>query len=96
MSTNSNWTHSLWLKTFVGFFFGFLLSMSVFMVVGFLAPIPRDVFLLIAVMGGFTLWCVLMTWFYSVESIKKPALITLILFLITAFVNAFFYVQASQ
>ena len=86
-------SESLWSKTLVGLLLGFLLTMSLFMNIGFIAPLSRDVFLLIAVIGGFTLWSALISWFYCVQSLKKPALIWLVGFLATAMINAWFYIQ---
>lgn len=86
-------SESLWSKTLVGLLLGFLLTMSLFMNIGFIAPLSRDVFLLIAVIGGFTLWSALISWFYCVQSLKKPALICLVGFLATAMINAWFYIQ---
>ena len=89
------WTSSIWAKSTIGFLLGFLLSMSTFMNVGFAVPMPRDVFLLIAVMGGFTLWSIIISWFYCVESLKKPAWICLGLFFLTAGINAYYYTMGS-
>ncbi|PAJ76226.1 hypothetical protein CJF42_00590 [Pseudoalteromonas sp. NBT06-2] len=89
------WYESLWIKSFVGFFLGFLLSMSLFMNIGFIAPLSRDVFLFIAVIGGFTVWSALISWFYCVQSIKKPTLVCLVGLLITSMVNVYFYIQAG-
>ncbi|WP_085297364.1 hypothetical protein [Cognaticolwellia mytili] len=87
------WFESLWSKTFIGLFLGFFLSMSLFMNIGFIVPLAKDVFLFIAVIGGFTVWSALISWFYCVQSIKRPALICLASFLVTALINAWFYIQ---
>ncbi|MCC2607462.1 hypothetical protein [Planctobacterium marinum] len=89
------WSESLWTKSLIGLLLGFLLSMSLFINIGFAVPIPRDVFLLIAVIGGFTLWSILISWFYSVKSIKKPVLICLAGFLLSALFNYWFYAQGG-
>ncbi len=89
------WSESLWSKTLIGLFLGFLFSMSLFMNVGFAAPLPKDVFLLIAVLGGFTLWSILISWFYCVRSIKKPTLVCLAGFAVTAVINVWFYFQGG-
>jgi len=89
------WSESLWTKSLVGLLLGFLLSMSLFLNIGFIAPLPRDVFLIIAVIGGFTVWSALISWFYCVQSIKKPTLLCLGALLITAAINAYFYTQGG-
>lgn len=92
---NNKWSQSLWIKTLVGFFFSFLVSTSFFLVIGFALPMPKDVFLLIAVIGGFTLWSSLLAWFYSVSSIKQPFLFCLTSLVITGSINTWFYLQGA-
>ena len=85
------WSESLWTKTLVSFFLGFFCSVSLCINIGFAIPIPRDVFLFFSVLGGFSGWVVLISWFYCVQSIKKPGVICLIIFSLSAAINAWFY-----
>lgn len=86
------WSETLWIKASVGFFLGLLFSMGIFINIGFALPIPRDVFLLIAVLGSFIFWGVLISWFLCVQSIKKPTSICLIAFGLSSAINAWFYI----
>ena len=69
--------------------------MSLAMNVGFLLPIARDVFLLVAVLGGFTFWSGMISWFYCVQSVKRPAIISVVLFALSALLNAWCYFQGT-
>ncbi|REL25608.1 hypothetical protein DXX93_02940 [Thalassotalea euphylliae] len=91
----TNWAYSLWTKSLAGFLLGFLSTMSLFIVIGFVLPLPRDVFLLIAVIGGFVLWSALLAWFYCMPSIKKPTLFCVASLLVTGLVNTWFYMQGG-
>ena len=87
------WPESIWIKSVVGLLLGFLVSMSVFINIGFVAPIPADVFLLTAVLGGFIGWALLISWFFCVPSIKRPTLICLGIFVMSSVLNAWFYME---
>jgi hypothetical protein len=89
------WSERLWAKTLVGFFLGLLLSMGIFINIGFALSIPRDVFLMIAVLGSFTVWAALISWFYCVQSIKKPIIMCLIVFSLSSAINAWFYMGST-
>ena len=87
---------SIWTKTFAGLLFGFIVSMSLVINVGFVIPVPRDVFLIAAVLTGFTLWAGLLCWFYTFSSVLKPSLICLLILALSAGLNALFYNGVGQ
>ena len=89
------WSESIWTKSILGLLLGFLLSMSLAINLGFLLPIPRDVFLLIAVLGGFSFWAGIISWFHCVTSVKRPSLISLLVFVLSALLNAWCYFQGT-
>jgi len=89
------WSESLWVKTLIGFILGLFLSMGLMINIGFSLPISRDIFLLIAVLGGFIGWCAIISWFLCVQSIKKPAIICLVAFSLSSVINAWFYIGST-
>ena len=86
------WSESLWTKTLVSVILGFFCSVSLCINIGFTVPIPRDVFLFFSVVAGFIGWAAIISWFFCVQSIKKPAIICLIIFSLSAVINAWFYI----
>lgn len=81
----------MWAKTLIGLFLGLLLAMSIFLNIGYLIPMPRDILLFSGYVGIFLAWAGFMTWFYSAESLKKPMKIALPLFFGSVGINSLFY-----
>ncbi|MEM9103407.1 MAG: hypothetical protein AAGB12_13915 [Pseudomonadota bacterium] len=80
----------MWSKTIVGMIVSWLLNVTLMTNLGFIAPLPRQVFFLIAFIGGFILWASIMTVFYCSTSVKKVLLYTLPVLLVSAGVNFLF------
>lgn len=87
---------SIWAKTLVGLVLGFIVSMSLVINIGFVVLVPRDIFLLVAVLTGFTLWAGLICWFYTFSSALKPSVICLLLLVVSAGFNVFCYIGGVQ
>lgn len=83
----------MWSRTFIGFFLGFLLTMSVCSAVGQFITQGVDVFLFITYIGGFMVWAGYMTWIYVQDSLKKPVVLSFLLLALSAMVNALFYME---
>ena len=80
----------MWAKTLVGFFISLLLNMSLMLNIAHTLPIPRQIYLLTAFVGGIFVWAGIMTVFYCADNIKRPMLYCGPLLLVSAGVNALF------
>lgn len=81
----------MWAKTLIGFLVSLLLYASVAVNVLHLFPLPQDILLLIAFVGGFLFWGVAMTVFYCADSLSRPLCYGLALLAASAGVNCLFY-----
>lgn len=84
----------MWSKTFVGLFLGLILSMSLFVSIGYFVPMQRDVLLFGGYVGIFILWTALMTWVYCSHSVKRPLFLCLGLLTVSSVANAARYMGA--
>lgn len=84
----------MWAKTMVGLFLGLILSMSLFVSIGYFVPMQRDVLLFGGYVGIFILWTALMSWVYCTSSVKRPLLTIVVLLILSSAANAARYMGA--
>lgn len=82
----------MWTKTILGLLMSLLLTMTLMLNIAYTFPISRDIYLLIGFIGGTLVWGGIMTYFYCANTIK-PILWSVIIFLISAAINALFYMK---
>lgn len=82
----------MWAKTILGLLMSWLLTMTLMLNMAYLFPIGRDLYLLIGFVGSTMVWGGIMAYFYCTNT-TKPILWSLVPFLVSAALNALFYLQ---
>lgn len=85
------WFESLWTKTLIGTVLGWLVTVSLFMNLGVIMASSRQVFLLLYVFAGITLWGGILSWFYCVRCMRRPVLICSAVLGVSILVNVLIY-----
>lgn len=83
----------MWAKTISSLLLGFFLTVSLFTNLVQAGFLPQDVSILIGFVGGFFVWGGVMTYFYTLHSIKKPLIYSTLILLVSAGLNALFILE---
>lgn len=78
----------MWSRTFVGFFLGLLLSISLMLNLNFILPLAVDSRLLIGLLAAFVLWAAVMVYCYYSKSAGRAGLGCMKLLVVSGVVNA--------
>lgn len=81
----------MWPKTLLGFMISLLLNTCLMLNLAYLTPLPRDVYLLLAFVGGILLWAGIMTVFYCTNKLQRTMLYCIFLLFVSAGINVMFY-----